>query len=181
MERRERRRKKRLEARFRKEIIVTEPSKAAAAPSMVPPPPRRGLEAFRKTVSGTKALWGVIAAVLALIGYYALSHPNVSVDPDRSLNPGDPFSILFSVKNESSVFDVRSVHPACYTIHVLTDHNFGMNGLPPRPAPTIPVIEPLQKTTIGCPPWASGFGAGAGNVVTAFIEIDVSYRQDLWP
>ena len=184
MDRRERRRKKRLEARLRKGITVTEPSKASA-PSIVlkesPSWGRRGLQTFRKTVSGTKALWGVIAAVLALIGYYASFHPNVSVDPDRLLNPSDPFSTLFSVKNDSSIFDVRNLHPACYTIHVLTDHNFGMNGLGPRPAPTIPVIESMQKTTIDCPPWVSGFGGGAGNILSAFIEIDVSYRQDWWP
>src|SRR5262249_6687284 len=66
-------------------------------------------------------------------------------------------------------------------IHVITSHNVGLTGLPPRPQPSIPRLKPQEKATITCPPWMGGFGAGAGNVLAAYIEIDVSYKQDWWP
>jgi hypothetical protein len=141
----------------------------------------RRWESFRKTVSGTRVLWGLILAALAWLGAYALLRPNVSIDPELLLNPGDPFSTQFIVTNENVIFDVKDVQPSCRTIHVITSNNVGQFGLPPRPSPPIPLLSARQKTTINCPTWIGGLGAGAGNVLKAYIEIDVSYRQEWWP
>ena len=144
-----------------------------------PPQPPLTTRVLSAAASGGKRLLGIVLTLLGLLGalgVYAVWYPHVTIDPDRLLNPGDPFSTLFSVKNDNIIFSVRDFHPSCYTIYVVTDHNVGMMGLPPRPTTTIPVIEPQQKTTIDCPPWVGGLGAGTGNVVKAFIEIDASYK-----
>jgi hypothetical protein len=182
---------KRLEARVQAKLAVardinaTEPSRESLSPHTKrkesPSLRTRARQYFGKTISTTKVLASLLLTGLALIGYYARFRPNVSVDPERSLNPGDPFSTQFSVKNDSPVFSVKDFHPSCYTIRVITDHNFAMLGLPPLPTPSIHLLEPGQKTTITCQGWVGSLGSGAGNVVTALIEIDVSYKQDWWP
>jgi len=170
-----------LEAKLKEKIGVKESSPLPIESKESPTPLKRVLQAFRKTVSGTKVLWTVVPAGLAMLAGFALFRPQVSLDPDLLLNPDDPFSTQFTVTNQNRIFNVKKLHPACYTIYVLTDHNVAMNGLPPRPVPEIPVISPGEKTTIDCPPWVGGLGAGAGKVLRAYIEIDVSYKQDGWP
>jgi hypothetical protein len=179
MDRRERRRRKRLEEKLRKKLGQQSPSLPKQAES-----PRKRSEArrfFLRTVSKTKLLKGFVLTGLSLLGSYALFRPHVSVEPDLLLNPGDPFSTQFSLTNQSRIFDTRDLQPACSTIHVITSHDVGLSGLPPRPSPLISRLGPQEKTTITCPPWLGGLGAGAGNVLVAYIEIDVSYKQDWWP
>jgi hypothetical protein len=142
---------------------------------------RRGLESFRKAVSGTRVLWRLLLTSLALIAYYALFRPHVSIDPDRVLNPGDPLSTLFIAKNDNPILNVNDFHPTCIIIYLETDHYVRMNGGFVLPIPAVSVIEPLEKTTINVPRAIRGLGDQAGNVTTAFIEIDVSYKQALWP
>ncbi len=179
MDRRERRRKKRLEVKLKKKSNAKESPSLHKGHKESPTLVQRG--SFRKTVLGTRVLWGLILAVLTWLGAYALLRPNVSIDPELLLNPGDPFSTQFSVTNENVVFDVKDIQPSCRTIHVVTSNNVGLFGLPPRPSPPIPLLGARQKTTINCPPWIGGLGAGAGNVLAACIEIDVSYGQEWWP
>lgn len=149
---------------------------------------RKEEERFRKEPGPQNRLRWVGQVILAIIGlglgfgsYLAVARPHVSVEPALLLNPGDPYSTQFSVTNENSLFAVRDLHPSCRTIDVVTSNNVGMFGMPPRLSPPIPRIEPRAASTIACPPWIGGLGAGAGNVIRAFIEIDVAYKQAWWP
>src|SRR6266404_7227817 len=45
-----------------------------------------------RIISSAKFLWTVALSVATLLGGYAVFRPNVSVDPDLLLTPGDPFS-----------------------------------------------------------------------------------------
>jgi hypothetical protein len=180
MDSHERRRQKRLKARLGNDGIVNRASQPQIEQKESPRRPSWARQYFDQAISRTVPLASLVVTGLAFLGVYPFL-PHVSVDPGLLLNPGDPFTTRFDVKNDNPIFSVTDFHPSCYTIHVITDHNVGMEGLPPRPAPTIPLIEPLAQTTIDCPPWVGGLGAGAGNILTAFIEIDVSYNQNWWP
>jgi hypothetical protein len=131
--------------------------------------------------ASARNFWGLLLAAATLIGGYAIARPNVSVDPDLVLVPGDPYSTQFSVKNENAAFGVRDIQPSCQTIRVITSNNFGMLGLPSRPQPVVPKLDPGQKTTMECWPIIGGLGAGSGKVLTAYIEIHLSYRENWWP
>jgi hypothetical protein len=181
MDRHERRRRKRLEAKLERKIRGKETSQLPADHKESPLLQQRGLRALLNTASIAKILWSLVLAGLALLGGYGLVRPSVSVDPNLLLNPGDPFSTQFSVTNENVLFDVHDLHPSCRTIQVITSNNVGLLGLPPRPSPAIALLSARQKSTINCPPWIGGLGAGSGNVLTAYIAIDVSYKQDWWP
>lgn len=179
MDRRERRRR----ARERKKIeekLHRETAQAHAQYKQSVPPLRRGLIFLRRTLLGTKVLWALVIGGLTLLGGYPLLHPNVSVEPGLLLNPGDPFSTEFTLKNDNPIFEVKDLRPVCRTIYVTTTHNFGMFGLPPRPSPLIPILGPEQETTTTCLPIVGGLGA-YNRVLSAYIEIDLGYRQDGWP
>jgi hypothetical protein len=115
MDRRERRRKarerKKLEERLRRE---------AARPHPELTPSRRFLRALKTAVS-----WRRVAAGISLLGAYALVRPHVSVEPYISLNPRDPYSTQFTVKNESRVFDLHAIHCVCWPRRTQTSHNIG--------------------------------------------------------
>ncbi|MGB8495762.1 MAG: hypothetical protein WCE53_15285 [Candidatus Acidiferrum sp.] len=170
-----------MEAKRQKKISAKEASRPRIENKQKPMP--QGPEASNqgKTIPRLKKFLNFVVIMLAFLGGYALFRPNVSVDPDLLLNPGDPFSTQFSVTNENVIFDVKDLQPFCRTIHVITSHNVGMFGLPGIPSQIIPVLSARQKTTINCREWIGGLGAGAGDVLAAYIEIDVSYRQNWWP
>jgi hypothetical protein len=176
MDSHKRRRQKRLKVRLGNDSVVNETSQVHIdhKESL---PQSRARQYFEQTISRTKLLVGLVVTGLAFLGGYQLLRPHISVDPGLLLNPGDPFTTRFDVKNENAILSVFDLNPSCHTIYVMTDHNVGLEGLPARPAPTIPLIEPVEQTTIDCPSWVGGLGAGTGNILTAFIEIDVSYRQ----
>ena len=128
---------------------------------------------FERPITKTIAIVGFVASLLSL---FAL-RPQLTLEPDLVLNPVDPFSTQFSVQNLNLILDAKDLNPTCRTIYVMTSHNVGLVGLPPRPSPAIPRLHPQRKTTIMCPPWLGNLGAGAGDVLVAYIEIDLSYRQ----
>src|SRR5579864_4042282 len=131
------------------------------------PPPRRTLLFLKRAFSSTRFLSALGLAILGWIGGYADLYPHISIDPGLLLNPGDPFSTQFTVTNENPMFDIRDLQPSCRTIYVITTHNVGLFGLPPRPSPPIPTLGPKEKSTIDCLPILGGLGAGAGDVMTA--------------
>jgi hypothetical protein len=181
MDRKERRRRKRLEDKLKKKNSAKASSPPHKDHKEFPPSQSWASRYFSKTISRTKVLWTLVAAVLAMLAGFALFRPQVSLEPDLLLNPGDPFSTQFSVTNLNRIFTAKDLQPACYTLFVRTSNDVELRGLPPRPSPVIPALEPGEKTTIDCPPWIGGMGAGAGNVLAAYIEIDISYKQDGWP
>jgi hypothetical protein len=185
MDRHERRRRRRLEEKLRKklgkELLVKESSPPRTEHVESLPLQSRARQYFARAISRTKLLWGFVVSALTLLGGYALLFPHVSVEPGLLLNPGDPFSTQFNVTNDSLVFNVKELNPSCYTVFVETTNRVRLNGLPPRPSPSIPWLAAREKTTITCPPWIGGLGAGAGNVITAYIVITASYEQEWWP
>jgi hypothetical protein len=135
-------------------------------------------------ISTLKSGWTIGAVILALLGTsgtYSQFHPHVTLDPALLLNPVDPFSTQFNVTNQSRNFAIRRLHTACPTMFVETSHQVRLMGLPPLPAPEIPILEAGATTTVNCRSWVAGLGAGMGDVTTAYIEIDVAYQQDWWP
>jgi hypothetical protein len=177
MDSKQRRIRKRLIASLNEQIIVKEPSQPHKVHKESQPHQSRVRQYFGQTISRTKVVWGLVGVVLALIAYYGVFRPHVSVDPDFSANPADPCSARFAGKNENTIFAVNDVKPLCHTIFAETSGHFRMTNLPARPAPTIPSLEHDEKTTIFCPPWVEGLS----HVTTAYIDIDITYRPDWWP
>ena len=58
-------------------------------------------------------LWALAVAALTLLGGYAIFRPHVSVEPQVALNPVDPYTTQFNIKNENSVFDIHNVDAVC--------------------------------------------------------------------
>jgi hypothetical protein len=172
MDSHQRRQIRRIEERIRKELGLEVATKEVPQPK-VPAPQSQIKRVFDRPLAKTIAIVSFIASV---VGLFVL-RPHVSLEPDLLLNPGDPFSTQFSATNQNLVLDVTDVQPGCQTIYVVTSNHFGMAGLPSRPSPVIPRLRPQEKSTITCPPWVGGLGAGAGNVLVAYIEIDLSYKQ----
>src|ERR1700675_5106481 len=112
MNRRERRRRKRerkrIEAQLKKSISEqdTQPTKVE-----LHPPPEK--QYFSKTISAAKLFWGVIAAIIALLGGWAILKPIVHVDPYIHLNPYSPFSERFKLSNDG-YFAIYDVQYNCY-------------------------------------------------------------------
>ena len=180
MDRRERRRRKRerekLEARLKKEE-----ARPHAEESLTHS--RRFLKTLRKAFSGTRVLWTVVAPGLSLLGAYALLHPHVSIEPYVSLNPVDPYSTQFTVKNENRVFEAHAIHCVCWPRRMESGNGFSVisPGLLPNLQHTIPVLGPGSSSTVDCPPVIGGLGRWSGEVLDAELEIVVSYNQSWWP
>jgi hypothetical protein len=182
MDRRERRRRARERKRL-EESVKKAASRSGVAHGGARSRRKGVLQALRKTASGTKVLWAVAAAGVALLSGYSLFRPHVSVEPYIALNPANPYSTQFSIKNESRLFEVHSVDCVCWPRQMESGNGFSVIS----PAPlqkmrhTIAVLRPGTSTTIDCPPIIGGLGTWSGEVLHAELEIDVSYRQSWWP
>ena len=117
------------------------------------------------------------------MGGYALFYPHVSVEPGIVLNPVEPFSTAFTIKNENGLFAVKALDAICWTQSVTTANHIRIiaPGQFQHVQQSIPVLEPLAPSTIGCPAVMGGLGSYAGAIQEAHIEILLSYRQDWWP
>ena len=180
MDRRKRRFIKRLKARLAKEVNVTEPSKPASPAHIenkpVPTQQSPGISNQKQRLSRTKKALSFALAVLGFLGGYALFSPHVSIQPSKLLNTADPFSALFSVKNDNVLFSVNNFISSCRTILVLTDRsdNVAYNLFV---SPTVATIGPLNETTTQCPSVVSQ----AGHVTKAFVEFEVSMNKRFGP
>lgn len=182
MNRKERRRrareKKKLEEKLRREAPQ---SHIAHAESQQPQ--SQGGQYFRKTVSRTKVLWGLVLGAITLLGGYALFHPHVSVEPGLLLNPLDPYSTQFTVTNNNEIFDIRTVNCVCWPRKMDSGNGFSVvsPGYLPNVHHLIPLLQSGAQSTVDCPSIIGGIGAWSGQVINAELEIDVSYNQDWWP
>jgi hypothetical protein len=178
MDRKERREKER-ELKKREEKIRTQEEKLRQAGA--PSPSQNLLKKIGRAIFG-KTKWLVGAAVTVLT-VYAVARPHVSVEPSISLNPVDPYTTQFTVKNENSIFEARDVHCVCWPRKMQTGHNIGVLSLGPLPnvQHTIPILSPGGSSTVDCPPVIGGLGAWTGEVLNAELEIVVSYKQSWWP
>jgi hypothetical protein len=56
-----------------------------------------------------KNLWAVVGPLIALVGFYFLLRPQISIEPGANLDPSKPFGTLFLVKNTGHIpiYDVQ--------------------------------------------------------------------------
>jgi hypothetical protein len=182
MDRRERRRRER-ERKKLEEKIKKESSQERKEHKESLPPLRRALLFSQRTLSGTKVVWGLVVWVLTVAAAYALFHPHVSVEPGLLLNPKNPYSTQFTVTNENAILNVHDLDCVCWPRRMVSGNGFSV--LSPMPLAkvhhVIPVLNPNTSSTVDCPDIIGGIGAGSGEVIEAELEIDISYKQYLWP
>jgi len=183
MDRHERRRRKRLEAKLQKKANAKVTSLSHLESNESPTRLKRALQAFQKTISGTKVLWTLLLGGLSLAGGYALFRPHISVEPYVSLDPVDPYKTQFIVKNENRAFDVYNVECVCWPRRMESGNGFSVISLVPLQniRHTIPLLESGDSSTVDCPPLIGGIGRWSGQVDFAELEIVVSYKQSWWP
>ena len=180
MDRRERRRRKRLAAKIEQGVIL----KKSPQPHTESPPPQSWVrQYFGKTISRTKLLYGLLGAVATFLSAYALFRPHVSVEPYVPLNPVDPYETQFVVRNENSIFEIHNVECVCWPRRMESGNGFSV--ISPVPLQnvrhTIPSLDPGDSSTVDCPPVIGGIGTYSGQVDFAELEIVVSYKQSWWP
>ena len=122
-------------------------------------------------------------AAATLIGLYVVFRPHVSVEPQIVLNPVDPYTTQFNVRNENPMFGIYKVNAVCWPRSMQSGNNFSVLSLTPLPNVhhEIPVLDAGASSTVDCPPAIGGLGAWSGAVVDAELELVVSYRQSWWP
>jgi hypothetical protein len=128
-------------------------------------------------------LWALILAVATLIGAYVVLPPRVSIEPLMALNPVDPYTTQFNLKNENSMFSIYNVNAVCWPRNMESGNGFSV--VSPGPLNNvhheIPFLESGASSTIDCPPVIGGIGRWSGAVVNAELEFVISYRQSWWP
>jgi len=139
--------------------------------------------ARRVLMSAWSNFWESILAGLGLIGGYALFRPHVSIEPQIALNPVNPYTTQFNIKNESVLFDIYNVNAVCWPRNMQSGNGFSVVS----PAPLVNVhheiklLEAGASSTVDCPPVIGGIGRWSGVVANAELEILVSYKQNWWP
>jgi hypothetical protein len=122
-------------------------------------------------------------AGLALLGGYALFRPHVSIEPLTALNPVDPYTTQFNIKNENVLFDVYNVNAVCWPRNMESGNGFSV--ISPGPLMNvhhqIQLLEPGASSTVDCPPVIGGLGSYSGVVANSELEILDSYKQSWWP
>ena len=128
-------------------------------------------------------IWALVVVVATLIGLYVVFRPHISVEPLITLNPVDPYTTQFNVKNENPMFGVYKINAVCWPRNMQSGNNFSVVSLGPLPNVhhEIPQLEAGASSTVDCPHVIGGIGAWSGAVVNAELELVVSYRQSWWP
>jgi hypothetical protein len=78
-------------------------------------------------------IWGLVVVVATLIGLYVVFRPHISVEPLIALNPVDPYTTQFKVKNENPMFGVYKVNAVCWPRNMQSGNNFSVVSLAPLP------------------------------------------------
>ena len=148
MDRKERRRRarerKKLEEKLKKEAIRSETKRQESTTRL-----GRGLSALKNTFTGAKALLSLVLVLLALLGGWAVLRPHISVEPYIPLNPVDPYSTQFIVKNENVIFDAHDINCVCWPRTMQSGNGFSV--ISPTPLPNmhhqIKVLPPGATST----------------------------------
>jgi hypothetical protein len=127
--------------------------------------------------------WALILAGLGLVGGYRSFRPHVSIEPQIVLNPVDPYTTQFNIKNENALFDIYNVNAVCWPQNMQSGNGFSIVSIAPlqNVHHQIPLLEPGASSTVDCPPAIGGLGSYSGVVANAELEILVSYKQSWWP
>jgi hypothetical protein len=138
-------------------------------------------ESRLKRVAGI--ILGIITFGFALVGYYAVARPHVSIEPSLPLNPFDPYSTQFTLKNENPISSIYDIHCGCWPRRMESGNGFSV--ISPGPLSniqhTILLLNPGSSSTVDCPAVLGGIGAWSGEVLSAELELGVSYKQSWWP
>lgn len=118
-----------------------------------------------------------------MVGGYATFRPHISIEPQIALNPVDPYTTQFNIKNENPVFDIYSINAVCWPRNIKSGNGFSVisPGLLVNVHHEILLLESGASSTVDCPSAIGGLGAWSGVVDYAELEILVSYKQSLWP
>jgi hypothetical protein len=182
MDRKERRRRarerKKLEEKLRKET-----SRAEAELQASLTPAKRIFRRVGRVLSGTNVLLGLIGVAVTILGGWALVRPHISIEPYIPLNPVDPYSTQFTVRNENSLFDAHNINCVCWPRQMQSGNGFSVLSLAPLPNMhhEIKVLGPGATSIVDCPAAIGGLGTYSGQVLYAELEIEVSYSQSWWP
>jgi hypothetical protein len=122
---------------------------------------------------------GVMVLLALVTAYYTFSF-KLSITPSTPLDPLDPFSTPFSLRNDSLLW-INFINPyKCELKHVETDRYVKFSNLGTELiAPKIPQLESGEPTTFTLP--FNKVIGNAGRITYADIEIDVSYYPAFSP
>ena len=125
---------------------------------------------------------GIVALLVGLVSSLVVFRPHVSIEPQISLNPVNPYTTQFNIKNESSVFDVHDIDAVCWPRNMESANGFSVVSLGPlaNVHHKIRVLGAGLSSTVDCPPVIGGIGSYSGAVTEAELEILVSYRAAWW-
>jgi hypothetical protein len=139
--------------------------------------------AHRLTTIVVKNLWSLVVAGLTLLGGYAIFRPHISVEPQITLNPVDPYTTQFNLKNENAMFSIYNVDAVCWPRNMDSGNGFSVVSLGPLPNVhhEIALLESGASSTVDCPSAIGGLGRWSGAVLNADLELVISYRQSWWP
>lgn len=186
MDRRERRRRarerKRLEDKLRREGIregIRLETERRSEETRI----GRVIGVVKRAFTPPKMVGGLVVALLTVVGGWAAVRPHISVEPYLPLNPVDPYSTQFTVKNENSLFDAHDINCVCWPRKMESGNGFSVLslGMLPNVHHEIRVLKPGASSTVDCPSVIGGVGSYSGQVLYAELEIVVSYSQSWWP
>jgi hypothetical protein len=129
-----------------------------------------------------KNAWAAVSAVVVVLGLIAFG-PHISIEPQLALNPINPYTTQFNIKNENLIFDVHEMNAVCWPRSMASANGFSV--VSPVPLVNvhhqIPLLGSGLTSTVDCPPVIGGIGSYSGAVMDAELEIVVSYKQSWWP
>jgi hypothetical protein len=136
----------------------------------------------RRLLKNVWAVVGVAALLLGLLRTLLAFLPHVSIEPQITLNPVNPYTTQFNIKNET-IFDVHHVNAVCWPRNMASENGFSVVSFGPLPNVhhEIPLLGAGLSSTVDCPPVLGGIGSYSGTVADANLEILVSYRPSWWP
>jgi hypothetical protein len=155
---------------------------------------KREQEELSRKTAATKFLWSfrllahgwnlvvVLSVIFGLPAGYVLFKPHVSVEPLMSLDPVNPYTVQFNIKNENSLLEIHDINAVCWPRRMESGNGFSVLSLGPLPNihREIASLAPGVSGTVDCPPVIGGIGRWSGQVADAELIIDVSYKQSFW-
>jgi hypothetical protein len=141
------------------------------------------LPMYRRVLTSAWTAFVAFTVVVGLVAAYPMYRPHISIEPQIALNPVDPYTTQFNLKNENPMFGIYSINAVCWPRSMQSGNNFSV--ISPGPLPNvhheIPGLEAGASSTVDCPPVIGGIGRWSGVVENAELELLVSYRQNWWP
>jgi hypothetical protein len=124
----------------------------------------------------------VLGVLTGLVASYVVFKPHVSVEPLMSLDPVNPYTTQFNIKNENPLLEIHDVNAVCWPRRMESGNGFSVVSL----GPLVNVHREMASLaagasgTVDCPPVMGGIGRWSGQVADAELIINVSYKQSFW-